>query len=128
MIGGIAERPEAGDQVFEVVRPAQSREPPFLNSVLNPDGIRGAVRSAFRAARGAAERAIAARSAFLTRLRRSGSSPYAVSSLRAGWSACLIISKIFAKRLKSVAETRAWNYPAQLAYSAVSSAATEVAC
>jgi hypothetical protein len=63
-MGGIAERPEAGDQLFEVVRLAQSREPPFLNSVLNPDGIRAAVRSAFRAARGVAERAIAARSAF----------------------------------------------------------------
>jgi hypothetical protein len=44
-----------------------------LNAVLNPDGIRGAVRSAFRAAKGVVARAIAARSAFLTRSRRSGS-------------------------------------------------------
>jgi hypothetical protein len=43
VIGCIAQRPHAGDPVFEFVRPAQSREPSFSILTKKPSGIRGVV-------------------------------------------------------------------------------------
>jgi hypothetical protein len=44
VIGCVLERFDAGYRVLEFIGPAQWCEPSLSNSVLNPDGIRGASR------------------------------------------------------------------------------------